>query len=365
MAKSASVVVCVAVAVLAVAGMAWAAGCGCPTIKNLSPAADSTTSDVTPEIAATVKDRQTNLAKKHIKLFVDGVRTTTFSYDRAADRLSHTPAAALTDGGHTVKIVARDNAGKVGRKAWRFSVGTPPDTTAPTIDTVSPTNEATGVAPQTDVAVTFSEAMDPSTLSTSTFTLVKQDSSAPVMATVSYDPATKEVTLDPAAALASTTTYTAVIKGGSGGAKDLAGNALAQDHSWTFTTATAQPTVVSHAPQSMGGPSTNVTATFSVDMDSSTLTPSTFTLTRQGSSVPLAAQVTYDSASKTASLNPDSDLSDSTSYTALIKGGAGGAKDQAGNALAQDHSWTFMVCSGGIILSSPDTIVPRGVVVCG
>jgi len=133
---------------------------------------------------------------------------------------------------------------------------------------------------------------------------------------------------------------------------------------WKVDTASAQPTVVSHAPQSMGGPSTNVTATFSVDMDSSTLTPSTFTLTPQGSSVPLAAQVTYDSASKTASLNPDSDLSDSTSYTAVIKGGAGGAKDLAGNALAQDHSWTFMVCSGGIILSSPDAIAPR-VVVCG
>ncbi len=130
MAKSALVMVCVAVAVLAVSGMAWAAVCGsgCPTIRPLSPAADSTTSDVTPEIAATVKDRQTNLAKKHIKLFVDGTGTTTFSYNRATDRLSHTPAAALTDGGHTVKIVARDTAGNVGRKIWTFSVGTPPDT---------------------------------------------------------------------------------------------------------------------------------------------------------------------------------------------------------------------------------------------
>jgi hypothetical protein len=79
----------------------------------------------------------------------------------------------------------------------------------------------------------------------------------------------------------------------------------------------------------------------------------------------LAAQVTYDSASKTASLNPDFDLSDSASYTAVIKGGAGGVKDSAGNALAQDHSWTFMVCSGGIVLSSPGSIASRGVVVCG
>jgi hypothetical protein len=108
--------------------MAWAAGCGsgCPTIRPLSPAADSTTSDATPEIAATVKDRQTNLAKKHIKLFVDGTGTTTFSYNRATNRLSYTPAAALTDGGHTVKIVARDNTGNVVRKTWEFTVSMPP-----------------------------------------------------------------------------------------------------------------------------------------------------------------------------------------------------------------------------------------------
>jgi hypothetical protein len=117
MAKSALVMVCVAVAALAMAGMAWAAVCGsgCPTIRPLSPAANSTTSDATPEIAATVKDRQTNLAKKHIKLFVDGAGTSTFSYNRTTDRLSHTPVAALADGGHTVKILARDNAGNVGR----------------------------------------------------------------------------------------------------------------------------------------------------------------------------------------------------------------------------------------------------------
>jgi hypothetical protein len=56
-------------------------------------------------------------------------------------------------------------------------------------------------------------------------------------------------TLDPSAPLVASTTYTATVKGGSGGAEDLAGNALAGDVSWSFTTAAGanQPPVPSIA----------------------------------------------------------------------------------------------------------------------
>jgi Ca2+-binding RTX toxin-like protein len=80
-------------------------------------------------------------------------------------------------------------------------------------------------------------------------------------------------------------------------------------------------------------------------MDQSTLTTSTFTLTKLGSSIPLAATVSYDAANKKATLDPASDLEAKTSYTARVTGGAGGAKDPAGNALAQDYSWTFITAS--------------------
>ncbi len=46
-----------------------------------------------------------------------------FSYDRATDRLRYTPETGLSVGDHTVKVVARDPAELVGRKAWSFSVG--------------------------------------------------------------------------------------------------------------------------------------------------------------------------------------------------------------------------------------------------
>jgi len=96
------------------------------------------------------------------------------------------------------------------------------------------------VAVATNVGATFSEAMNASTLTTSTFTLVQQGTSTPLSATVSY--ASQVATLDPAADLLPATTYTATVKGGASGVKDVAGNALAADVSWSFTTtATSGP----------------------------------------------------------------------------------------------------------------------------
>ena len=74
-------------------------------------------------------------------------------------------------------------------------------------------------------------------LTTSTFTLVQQGQSTPLAGVVTY--ASQVATLNPNADLLANTTYTATVKGGSAGAKDVAGNALAADVSWSFTTAAA------------------------------------------------------------------------------------------------------------------------------
>jgi hypothetical protein len=111
------------------------------------------------------------------------------------------------------------------------------DTTPPTVATVTPQDQAAGVTLTSNTEATFSEAMDPTTISGSTFTLAKQGSSQPVSAQVAYDASAKKATLDPTADLDPGATYTATAKGGTSGAKDLAGNPLAQDKSWSFTTA--------------------------------------------------------------------------------------------------------------------------------
>src|SRR5690606_35496518 len=102
---------------------------------------------------------------------------------------------------------------------------------------VFPPPGATGVSPNTSVSITFSEAMDPTTIDTTTFEL-RDASNALVPAEVTYSASTLTATLKPNAPLSPSTTYTATVRGGSTDprVKDLAGHALAEDRVWSFTT---------------------------------------------------------------------------------------------------------------------------------
>jgi hypothetical protein len=128
---------------------------------------------------------------------------------------------------------------------------TPIDTSAPTVSSVSPSNGKTEVSRGTSVSATFSEQMDSQTLTSSTVQLYERVRKkirrhgkvrrvwrwVPVSAEVSYNPLSKTVTLDPYGtsenSLAPYRNHLVVI---TTGAKDNAGNALAQNYSWTFTT---------------------------------------------------------------------------------------------------------------------------------
>ena len=109
------------------------------------------------------------------------------------------------------------------------------DATPPTISSVSPADGATEVAVDVNAEATFSEAVDPSTLTSTTFTLSKPNGTQ-VSATISYDPSTKKATLNPDVALDSQSAYTATLKGGAGGVEDSSGNPLADDEVWSFST---------------------------------------------------------------------------------------------------------------------------------
>ena len=54
---------------------------------------------------------------------------------------------------------------------------------------------------------------------------------------MSYASGNYTATLDPTSALANSTTYTALVKGGASGVTDVAGNPLGANYSWSFTTA--------------------------------------------------------------------------------------------------------------------------------
>ncbi|MGI8909602.1 MAG: TolB family protein [Rubrobacteraceae bacterium] len=78
------------------------------------------TRDRTPLIRATVRDRQTDLAKSGIRLFVDG-KARPFTYDTAVDRLLH-GSKKLSFGKHAVRVVARDEVGLKTTRRWSFKV---------------------------------------------------------------------------------------------------------------------------------------------------------------------------------------------------------------------------------------------------
>jgi len=266
----------------------------------------------------------------------------------------------------TITTEARDLAGNAlaSNYTWTFTThggggggggggGTPADTTAPTVTGTIHANGATNVAINTKVGATFSEGMDPLTITNLTFTL-ESPVGTPVLGTVSYSGV--NAVFIPLSNLAPSTLYTVTIKGGVSGAKDLAGNPLASDFviSWTTsaTPDTTAPTVTGtiHANGATNvAINTKVGATFSEGMDPLTITNLTFTL-ESPVGTPVLGTVSYSGVN--AVFIPLSNLAPSTLYTVTIKGGVSGAKDLAGNPLASDFviSWTTS--------ATPDTTAP-------
>ncbi len=192
-------------------------------------------------------------------------------------------------------------------------------------------NGATGVAVNTTISATFSEAMNPATINGTTFT-VTGPGATPVAGTVTYAGTT--ATFTPTAILANSTVFTATI---TTGAKDPTGVPLAANFVWSFTTA-APPTVVSTVPVNGAtnvAVNTTISATFSVPMDATTINSTTFTLMGPGATV-VTGSVNY--AGNTATFTPASVLASGTLFTATI---TTGAKDPTGAPLAANFVWTF------------------------
>lgn len=188
------------------------------------------------------------------------------SLDSAAFTVCVSPQnlTGLVDGLHTFAVRSRDALSNV--DPTPASITWMVDTSAPTITNKTPADSAIDIALAANVEATFSEAMNPASLTTSSFTLVQQSDGTPITATVTYDSATKKATLDPASGLSYQTVYVATVKGGVGGATDAIGNPLASDVNWSFTTTppdTTLPNVTILAPAN--GANVGGTVTLSAD----------------------------------------------------------------------------------------------------
>lgn len=214
------------------------------------------------------------------------------------------------------------------------------DTTPPTVNSTSPANGAASVSLNGVITAFFSEPMAPSTLNATTFLLSDQLNNA-VAGVVTVDQLHGSAIFTPSSALIASRVYTATI---TTGVQDEAGNNLAANYSWTFTTGSTfdnvRPTVDRTTPaanESCFDPGDPVTAVFSESMEPTTVTSSTFLLNEASSGDPVQAVVNLDYPTM-ATLTPNLPLSSGTSYRATI---TTGVKDLAGNALNPAYNWSF------------------------
>ena len=176
------------------------------------------------------------------------------SYHAPNGGYAATPAAFATAGVITPPLEALSSAASGGNGVYRygppafpnqtfnaanywvdavFATSVTPDTTAPQVLNTLPL--AAAASTSGPVVATFNESMSPASINAAAFQL-RTGAGALVAANVSYNAVTRSAVLQPQAPLAHETAYTAVVRGGPTGVRDLAGNALAVDHGWTFTT---------------------------------------------------------------------------------------------------------------------------------
>jgi hypothetical protein len=205
---------------------------------------DNLTNDDTPTFSGTADKGLT------VKIYVDGAEKG--SGTATTGGTYNITTSTLQPGNHSVTAKASNGSVESGAK--------PPlnitiDKTAPSVSTVSPTDIATNVLRNTNLTSTFSEKMDPASISKSSFKLYKCSSTTCTTTQQVTDVGVKlstdglTATLDPfptspKALLGSKTKYKAIVTTGANGAKDMAGNELDQSPStsgnqqkeWTFTT---------------------------------------------------------------------------------------------------------------------------------
>ena len=206
-----------------------------PTISITAPANGATVSGTTVTVSANAGD---NIGVAGVQFKLDGANLG--NEDTGSPYSVTWNSTTASNASHSLTAVARDAAGNTASSAISVTVANNTDTTAPTITARTPAPNATGVGTATTVTAAFSEAMNAASITGSTFVL-RNAGGTTVSASVGYSASTLTATLTPSAALAAGQTYTATITGGSAGVRDVAGNPLAGNSAWSFTTASPPP----------------------------------------------------------------------------------------------------------------------------
>jgi hypothetical protein len=212
-----------------------------PAVISTKPGRDATAVNVDEIVTVRFSENmnaasinETTFTLLHGSIPVSGL----VSYDERARTAALVPDDNLeadTTYTATVTSKAADPAGNglIESYTWSFTTGSDnKDRTPPSITSVSPESNAGDTAVNAVIEVTFDEDISLATLTDiNNFRLT--DGSTSVSCEAAYDSTTQTATFTPEESLYYATTYTATI---TTGITDLAGNHLASNYSWSFST---------------------------------------------------------------------------------------------------------------------------------
>ena len=231
----------------------------------------------------------------------------------------------------------------------------PSGLSAPTVTSVAPAINASGVPTNSTIVVAAFSVPVASGINSSNFTLTCTAPCSSPTGTVALDSTNTiaSLTLANGTLLSPGTVYTATVSGVS----SVSGGALlATPYTWQFTTgllaSSTRPSVDSTVPVTASTGSTlpansAISAVFSQDMAPATISASSFTLSCSSPCVAPAGKISYDVGSRTALFAPATPLTAGATYTATI---TSATTDLANNALggnqaplpaASNYVWTF------------------------
>ncbi len=277
----------------------------------------------------------------------------------SSDSLSITfaPSVPLTSNTtYTVKVNGvRDSAGNLMTQPFTstFTTGASVDTSIPTVKLVDPENNSTGVPTNAHYTVQFSKAMDPASLTQTTFTVYDQTASANIAGTVQVDATGMTASFVPSAPLPVSRSFTVTL---TTSIKDTVGNYLASAGTYYFTTGytpeSGAPHFTTSSPLS-GATGIPVNAIidlkFSQPLNITTVVPN---LTIATNGQPIAVQTALSSGDQRVTVTPVAGLQANATYTVTL---GPGITNIAGTAI--DNPGTFSFQTAALVDKSSFTVV--------
>ena len=213
-----------------------------PTIISTYPNNNATAVAINNAIVATfnVSMDETTLTTDTFTVIADteAALVGSASLDATSNTASFTPTSNLTASTlytATITTAVKSTTGEslASNYVWTFTSGTAEDVTAPTVSSTNPSDTETNIALNRNISALFDESLDPTSINLTSFTLTADSGATAITGEVSYTD--KLATFNPTDNLIASTVYTATL---TTDIKDLAGNILAADETWEFTTGT-------------------------------------------------------------------------------------------------------------------------------